>query len=1126
MRCASCGSTNPDGAKFCIECGAPLKKRCPACGVENLPQAKFCADCGTSLATTQGAQTTTPEVTEAATPVDVQRQEGERRQLTVMFCDLVGSTALSGELDPEEWRSVVRDYQAACAAVIRRFEGDIAQFLGDGLLVYFGYPQAHEDDVQRAVRAGLEIITALQNPLATGAREIQVRIGIHTGLVVVGEIGDSGKREQLALGETPNVAARLQGLAEPNTVVISAASHRLVVGSFDFRDLGSHSLKGLSVPLQVYQVTGKSGVRSRLEAANVSGLTPLVGREEEVAFLGRRWEQVMAGQGQVVLLSGEPGIGKSRLVRALTERLTGEAHVRIEWRCSPFDQNSAFHPVIEHLRQLLDFGRDDAPEERLGKLEGMLGQYGFTLPDVLPLFAVLLSLPLLERYPPLTLTPERQKQKTLEALVVWLRKEAQRQPALLIVEDLHWVDPSTLELLGLLIEQLATVPVALMLTFRPDFHPPWPMLSHLTHLTLSRLARPQVEAMVERISGENALSPEVLQQVIAKTDGVPLFVEELTKAILESGLHTGAHAGSARRSPEAGVGRASSPSLAIPTTLHDSLMARLDRLGTAKEVAQLGSTLGREFAYELIQAVSPVNEASLQQALARLVVAELLYQRGQPPQARYVFKHALIQDAAYQSLVKRKRQQYHQQIARAFEERLPETMDTQPELLAHHYTEAGLKEQALVYWQKAGERAVQRSANVEAISHLTKGLELLQTWSDTPDRARQELTLQVALGVPLRATKGFAAPEVGTVYSRALELCQQVGETPHLVPVLRGLWEFYELRAEYKAAYEFGGRLLTLAERVQDPGLLLVAHDVMGDTLFWLGEFPAARAHLDQGFGVYDVEQHRSHVFLYGYDSGVACLCFGAWALWFLGYPNQALHRVRAALTMARNVAHPFSVAFALQFAAQLHHYRREYPQTQELAAEVMTLSTEQGFPIWSAMATIVHGWALAEQGQKEEGIAQIRQGMVGWQAMGQELEWPHFLGVLAEAHGIANQSEEGLNLLAEALAVVDKTGEHFWEAELYRLLGGLSLQKGRLGAEGTDSPSPEQAFQKANEIARRQSAKSLELRAAMSLSRLWQQQGKKDEARRMLAAIHGWFTEGFDTPDLQEAKGLLEELS
>jgi predicted ATPase len=624
---------------------------------------------------------------------------------------------------------------------------------------------------------------------------------------------------------------------------------------------------------------------------------------------------------------------------------------------------------------------------------------------------------------------------------------------------------------------------------------------------------------------QKTLPEALIAQIVDKTDGVPLFVEELTKAVLESGMPVGAHAGSAFRSPDA----APPPPLAIPTTLHDSLMARLDRLATAKEVAQLGAALGREFGYELIEAVSSLDAASLRQALAKLVDAELLYQRGQPPQARYVFKHALIQDAAYQSLLKSTRQRYHEQIARAMEEHLPETIETQPELLAHHYSEAGRAEQALPYWQDAGKRAVQRSANVEAINHLTRGLELLKTLPDSPEHARRELTFLIALGVPLRAIKGFAAPEVGKAYARALELCQREGETSQLVPVLRGLWEFHELRAEYGTARELGQQLLALAGRVQDPGALLVAHDVMGDTLFWLGEFVAARSHLEQGAALYDVQQRQSHIFLYGYDAGVACLGFGAWALWFLGYPDQALRRAQDALSVARELAHPFSLAFGLQFVAQLHHYRREYALARDLATEVIAVSSEQGFPLWSGMGPIVRGWALAKEGRGIEGLAQVRQGIAEWRVTGFELEWPHFLALLAEVHETVDQPREGLKVLAEARAAADKTGEGFWDAEMYRLHGELSLQVAATETGSTEEERkipPEDSFLKAIEIARRQQAKSFELRAVMSLSRLWKRHGKKDEARQMLATIYAWFTEGHDTPDLREAKALLDELS
>ena len=920
------------------------------------------------------------ETTQVGSPsVERKVPEAERRQLTVMFCDLVGSTALSEQLDPEELRDVVRIYQEVCAEVIDRFEGHIAQYLGDGLLVYFGYPLAHEDDAQRAVRGGLEIVGAISElslpTLLQGS--LQVRIGIHTGPVVVGEIGRGEKREQLALGDTLNIASRLQNLAEPNTVVISSATYRLTEGLFDCQDVGLHTFKGVSTPIEVYQVIRESGVRSRFEVAVTKGLTPLVGREQEVGLLLERWEQVKEGRGQVVLLCGEPGIGKSRLVQVLKERLAGETHVRIESRCSPYYQNSALYPIIDQLQRLL-FRREDSHEQKLGKLEVVLGQYGFSLEEIVPLFASLLSVPLNESYPPLTLSPQRQKQKTLEALLAWLLKEGEKQPVLRIVEDLHWVDSSTLEYLSLLVEQVPKTHIFALFTFRPDFIPPWAMRSHLTQITLNRLTRKQVEVMVERVTGGKALPVEVVQEVVTKTDGVPLFVEELTKTVLESGLLREGDGHYELTGPL--------PPLAIPTTLHDSLMARLDRLATAKEVVQLGATLGREFTYELLKAVSPLVEVTLQKGLDELVEAELLYQRGLPPQARYFFKHALIQEAAYQSLLKSKRQQYHQKIALVLEERFPETVETQPELLAHHYTVAGLRKQAIVYWQRAGQRAVQHSANIEAVSHLTKGLELLKTLPDTPDRTQQELTLQIAIGAPLRITKGFASPEVERVYARARELSQQIGETPQLFPVLRGLGGFYLARADFQTAHKLGEQCLRLAQSIQDPALLLQAHYLLGATLFCQGDIALAREHVEQGIALYNPKQHSSHAFLYGQDPGVACLFWTAWALWFLGYPDQALRRSHEAVTLAQELTHPYSLAIALNVVAFLHQFRREGHAAQEHAEASVTLSNDGGFGFILAMGIILLGWAMAEQGQGKEGIEQMRQGLASWQATGAEL--------------------------------------------------------------------------------------------------------------------------------------------
>jgi TOMM system kinase/cyclase fusion protein len=1051
----------------------------------------------------------------------------ERRQLTVLFCDLVDSTVLSRQLDPEDLRAVVRAYQDTCARVIARYDGHIAQYLGDGLLVYFGYPQAHEDDAQRAVRAGLGMIEAMGqlNTRLTQEQEVclAIRLGVHTGLVVVGEVGDSSRQEQLALGETPNLAARLQGIAAPNTLVISTATRQLLGGFFACEPLGASLLKGFAQPLEVYQVLYESMARSRLEAAGSTGLTPLVGREQEMALLRERWAQVKEGLGQVVLLSGEAGIGKSRLVQVLKEQVATEPQAWLTpCQCSPYYQNSALYPMIDLLeRVVLQFDREETPQQKLSKLEGHLVQYGLPLAEAVPLYAALLSLPLPADYAPLHVSPEQHKQKTLQALLTTVLRIAAQRPVLFVMEDLHWVDPTTLEFLSLLVDQGPTAPILALFTFRPDFSPPWTGRSHLTQVTLPRLPRRQAAEMTGRVAHGKALPAEVLEQVVAKTDGVPLFVEELTKMVLESGLLQEREERYELTDPL--------PPLAIPATLHDSLMARLDRLATVKGLAQLGATLGREFSYGLLQAVSPWDEATLQRGLQQLVEAELLYQRGLPPQATYLFKHALIQEAAYQSLLRSTRQRHHQRIAQVLEARFPETVEAQPELVAHHYTEAGLSAQAIPYWQRAGQRALERSAHLEAVAHLTQGLEALAALPDSPERAQQELVMQTTLGPALINTKGQAAPEVLRAYARARALCQQVGETPQLFQVFRGLWYFYLHRVELQTARELGEHLLSLAQQVGDPALLLEAHYALGNTLNYLGEFAATQAHFAQGIALYDPQRHRAHAVRYGQDPGVACRAYAALTLWWLGYPDQALHRSHEALALAQEVAHPLSLAMALGFAAWLHQFRREGRLAQERAEAAIALATEQGFTVYVAAGTIFRGWALAEQsgepeagqGQREEGIAQMRQGLAVWQATGAKVFRPYGLALLAEASAHVGQIEEGLTLLVEALAVAHDTGERRWEAELHRLKGELLLMR----AAAHDAEA-EACFHQALDVARQQQTKSLELRAAMSLSRLWQRQGKRAEAHALLAPVYGWFTEGFDTADLREAKALLATLS
>jgi class 3 adenylate cyclase/predicted ATPase len=1042
--------------------------------------------------------------------------DAERRQLTVLFCDLVDSTVLARQLDPEELREVVRAYQATCAEVIARFEGHIAQYLGDGLLVYFGYPLAHEDDVQRAVRAGLGIVEAMGqlNPRLMQERGVQlaVRVGIHTGLVVVGEIGSGGRAEQLALGDTPNVAARMQGLATPDSVVMSEATARLVQGYFTTESLGPQSLRGVATPVPVYRVLGDSGVGSRLEVAAATGLTPLVGRASEVTLLLEHWARSTEGLGQVVLLSGEAGIGKSRLVEALSARVEHTHCPRITFRCSPYHTNSALYPVLEHIQHLLHFRPDDTPQERLARLEQALPPSCLALEETVPLLAAWLSLPPPEAYPPLYLTPQQQRQKTQAALVAWLLAEAERLPVLVVGEDLHWADPSTLEWLDLFLEQIPTARVLTLLTCRPEFHPPWPPRSYLTQLTLSRLSRPQVEEMVRLVAGGKPLPVEVVQHIVGQTDGVPLYAEEMTKLVLEAGLVEERADRYALSGPL--------PAGLIPTTLRDALMARLDRLTTAKAVAQLGATLGRTFPYALLRVVSTLDEATLQRELGRLVEAELLYQRGHPSQATYLFKHALIQEAAYQSLLNSTRQQYHARTAQVLVEQFAETVEAQPELLAHHYTEAGLMAQAVPYWQQAGQRALERSATLEAVAHLTHGLEVLDTLPDTPERAQQELGLLIALGPALMNTKGQAAPEVGHAYARAHELCQQVGELPQRFQVLWGLRYMHQVRGQSQRAYEVGQELLSVAQQLHDPVLFVEAHRAQGNVAFWRGEFGVAQVHVQHALAQYDPQQMRDHVVRYGQNPGVFCRLFGAVTLWLLGYPDQARQWSEAALTHAQELGHAFILQQALCFAALLHLLRREAAMAQERAEAQRMLCAEEGFAMYQAWGTIEWGAALVAQGAWAEGLAQMRQGLATYQAIG-KLPWLLFLGLLAEACGRAEQIEEGLRALHEALEALRTTEERMYEAELHRLRGELLLQQ-----SAAPQGEAETSMQQALTIARRQQAKSLELRAAMSLSRLWQQQGKRQEAHDLLAPVYHWFTEGFDTGDLQEAKALLDALA
>jgi predicted ATPase len=833
-----------------------------------------------------------------------------------------------------------------------------------------------------------------------------------------------------------------------------------------------------------------------------------------MSALQDRWIQVKAGLGQVVLLRGEAGIGKSRLIEELKDRLADEPHRRLECYSSPYYQNTAWHPITDLLHRILGWHPDETPEAKLDKLEQMLRPYRLPLDESVLLLASLLSLGVAEeRYVPLDLNPQRQRQKTLEALVAIIMEWSQHQPVLLILEDLHWTDPTTLELLELLIAQAPIASLYILAACRPEFQPPWNYRSYVTEITVNRLSQRQIETMAEQVVGGKHLPEDVSQHIVDKTDGVPLFVEELTKAVLESG-HLQEHNGHYEIIDPLAL-------WSIPATLQDSLMARLDRFVTAKAVAQYAAVIGRQFSYDLLHAVSQVDESTLQRELRRLVEAELLYQSGFPPHATYLFKHALLQDVAYQSVLKRTRTQYHQRIAEVLAEQFPQTVETQPELLAHHYTEAGLHEQAIGYWQRAGEQAIQRSAHLEAIKHLTQGLELLKELPLTlEERTQQELMMYIALGTSLAATKGAAAPEAGQAYNRARELCRQTEHHSQNFPVLFGLWRFYLISAQLLTAKELASQLLCHAQRMQDPDVLVEMHLALGSSLFFLGDLTASQEQLEQGMSYYDSRLHRSHTFFYGHDPGVVQLSHLSLVLWLLGFPNRAQQNSDDTLMLAREVSHPYSLVLALSYTSLLHQFRREMQDVQGRTEEVISLATEQGFTQWVVHHMMLQDYCMAESSERENAIDQFCRSLSNWQATGASLALPYYLALLAEVYETANRADEGLATVHEAINIVDKTGERWFEAELYRLTGELLLKQSI-----PDVTQAEAAFQQALDIARSQQAKSWELRAAMSLSRLWQQQGKRSEAHDLLAPVYNWFTEGFDTADLIEAKTLLEAL-
>ena len=1018
-------------------------------------------------------------------PVESRAPDAERRQLTVLFCDLVDSTVLASRLDPEEWREVVRAYQEACAKVIARFEGHIAQLLGDGLLVYFGYPQAHEDDAQRAVRAGLgmvEAVRALQPRLdAQYGIRLAIRVGIHTGVVVVGEMGGSGRHEQLALGDTPNIAARLQGLATPDTVVISAATSRLVEGFFTWQALGAQHLKGVSQPLMVYRVLHASTAQTRLDIATPRGLTPLVGREEEVALVQRRWDQAKTGMGQVVLISGEAGIGKSRLVQVLKDLAAAQPHARIEWRGSSHHQQSALSPVIDHLHRLLRWHPEDPPSEKLHGLEAALTASGMELSEAVPLVAALLSLPLPVSYPPVTLTPQRQRQRTFDTLLAWLHAEAQRWPVLVIVEDLHWVDPSTLELLGLLIDQSVQARLCLALTARPEFHPPWTMTAHLTSLTLRRLTPAQVEHLATHVAGDKALPPAVLQEVIRKTDGVPLFVEELTKTVLESGL--------LREQADHHELSGPLPPLAIPATLHDALMARLDRLAAVKVVAQLGAAIGRTFAYELIQAVAQLDAATLQVALAQLVETEVVTQRGLPPQATYTFKHALIQDAAYQSLLRSTRQQYHQQIAQALEARFPDIREIQPELLAHHYAEAGLSAQAMPYWQRAGHRALERSGYREAVACFEQALIVLRRLPERRDTLEQAIDLHFDLRhafLPL----GDQA-HIFDHLREAETLAQVLDDRQRLGQVSIYMTEYFRMVSDLDRAVESGQRALTLATGLGDVGLQVQANYFVASVYYDLGDYRRAVECLRWHVASLEGDLIRERFGMTGLPS-VLSRAYLSWSLAELGVFAEGTARGEEGVRIAETIDHPFSLIWAYSGIGKLYLDQGDLHRGILVLERGLDLCQAWDIPALFPQIARALGTAYALSGRVTEAIPLLEQAASTGRRGGQALWFAH----LSKGYLFAGRTEEALERAQHALDRARECKQRGYQAYALHLLGEIAMHH--------SLPEIEQGqayYRQALAVADELGMRPLQAHCHRGLGTLYAKTGRPEQARTELSA-------------------------
>jgi class 3 adenylate cyclase/predicted ATPase len=1135
MQCPKCQFESPEGSTFCGDCGAPLELSCPSCGSNPPPGFKFCNNCGHDL------QKPSEELPKALSfdekLAKIQRYlpkgltekilsqkdriEGERKQVTVLFCDMVGFTALSERIGPDDAYEIMDQIYEILIHKVHDYEGTVNEMTGDGVMALFGAPIAMEDAPQRAIRSALAIhqeVAKFSDRVKEENIEIpqlKMRIGIHTGPVVVGTLGNDLRVEFKAVGDTVNTASRMEGLAEPGTIYVSQETFQLTEGLFQFEALGEKKVKGKEAPVKIYRVLGSSSRRTRFDVSAERGLTPFIGRERELELLIDGFERTKGGRGQALSIMGEAGLGKSRLLYEFRKAVANEDVTFLEGKCLSYSRNVAYHSVIDILKSNFLITDSDSEAEITEKVKNGIKSLdedeALTLPCLLELLSVKQS-----GLEELSLSPETMKDRIIEALNRIVIKGSQIRPLILAIEDLHWVDKSSEEAYKALLDTISGARAFIIFTYRPEYVHTWGGKSYHSQVNMNRISNRQSLAMAANLLSTKDIDRALEDLILEKTEGVPFFIEEFIKSLMSLKI--------IEKKDKAFRLVRDTQALTIPATIQDVIMARVDTLPEgAKEVLQTGSIIEREFSYDLIKTVTDLPEQELLSHLSALKDFELLYERGIYPQSTYVFKHALTQEVAYNSLLKKRRREVHSKVAGAIELLYSERLEEFCEKLAFHFVQGEIWDKAVTYLRQAGGRAMKKSAYVEAMAHLRKGLELLQTLPETAERAELELALQFDLATSLIVSKGWIAPEVEQAYARAYELCRQAGEPPTLIPVLQGLRRLYALRGDRgdaQKARELGEQLLSLAQRQNDNALLQEAYWALGQTLCFLGELNPARTHLEQSSAFFKPQSLSSQVSRDAAGTQVACLVTMAWVLWVLGYPDQALETSDEALSLAHELSHPFTLAFAFWGMAQLNQYRREVQATLEQTEAMIALSNEQGFPLWMEYGTLLRAWTLVMQGNTEEGIAQIRQIMTNKPAGITNALWPQIYASLIEAYGAAGQAEEGLSMVDEALALVEKTGFRFYEAELHRLQGELLLKQA-----APDSRQAETCLHRALDLAHSQQAKSIELRAAMSLSRIWRQQGKKEEACRLLKKIYGWFTNGFDTPDLQEAKALLEEL-